>query len=320
MEMETMNPACRPIRFSKEVDKIVPALIKIQSELPSFRRDTEGQEGHRKFSYAPLDTILPTVKEVSTKHGCGILYGLSGGAAVACLLHESGQWARVEMPAPQAKTAREEGKVVTYFRRYLLGCLLNIVLEGDLDSEPGKASVPGSAPPKAAGWSPPQRSPGTPATPPPAASPAGSQRGVILRAEEETSVSPVRYKEELERCLAAIEPTTEIRKWLINQLTATEQRPQGYDAFYKDGFKPGAAFYKWRDLAAFSADGGDGVPFGAKARKWALAQGENASQKAHQGTAAGSEGKPWENEGDSGFAPQPNEPPGGFDEDDDIPF
>lgn len=122
--------------------EFMKAFAKAQAEFPEIKKDKEGQEGHRKYKYANLHSILKAVTPVLSKHGFALIQVLDKGETPDSLIlrtelwHESGEKvsSTLPMPDPLAMKAKEFGGVITYFRRYAIAPILGIEADEDLDA------------------------------------------------------------------------------------------------------------------------------------------------------------------------------------------
>lgn len=123
-----------------DTDKIIPALVAFQAEMPVLTKDAKNPHFNRLF--ASLPAIVETIQPLLAKHRLGFrCYGTGeadtrGILFVGELFHESGQSLESRMVVPMDKpTAQDAGKAMTYARRYLLCGLLNLVADEDDDAE-----------------------------------------------------------------------------------------------------------------------------------------------------------------------------------------
>jgi hypothetical protein len=134
------------MKQSDQLDKFIPAFIKMQIDIPVLPRDSENPFFHS--GYADIATVAKTTKPIMQKHGFAILQGntapqMGGGNAVIVntrLVHESGQWIEgelllgIEKADPQKLTA-----AITYGRRTGWAAILGAVQEGE-DDDGNKAA------------------------------------------------------------------------------------------------------------------------------------------------------------------------------------
>ena len=130
------------MKTSEEVDKIAEALVGFQAQVDNPQKDTEGYG----YMYAPLETVLNTVKPALKEHGLAVNQSTNNeGEKVGVktiIWHESGQFIEFdELVLPrddgqQRSGAQAAGSSITYARRYALSAALGIASEEDTDAAP----------------------------------------------------------------------------------------------------------------------------------------------------------------------------------------
>jgi hypothetical protein len=132
------------MKTSEQVDKLYPAFIAFQSEVPSVLKD--GNNPHFKSKYATLPAITESVRPYLAKHGLGFTQSLAYRDGVQLIftrvMHTSGQWMEDEgyILNPTKNDPQGMASAVTYARRNTLGATCGIVTEEDDDGN--KASEP----------------------------------------------------------------------------------------------------------------------------------------------------------------------------------
>ena len=136
------------MKKSEEIKELAIALSKFQGEVENPKNIAENPFFRSK--YAPLETVLNTVRPILSKHGLSIIQiPSSEGQNVTItttLIHSSGEWIEsVPLSLKMDKvTAQGAGSAITYARRYAVSAILGISSEDDDDgnnAEPKK--VPG---------------------------------------------------------------------------------------------------------------------------------------------------------------------------------
>jgi hypothetical protein len=132
------------MKQSESIDKIIPAFIAFQSDMPSVPKD--GNNPHFKSKYATLGAITEATRPHLAKHGLGFMQWMSNREGyqliVTRIMHTSGQWMEDEgyILNPTKNDPQGMGSAVTYARRYTLGASLGIITEDDDDGN--RASEP----------------------------------------------------------------------------------------------------------------------------------------------------------------------------------
>jgi hypothetical protein len=142
------------MKQSESIDKIIPAFIAFQSDMPSVPKD--GNNPHFKSKYATLGAITEATRPHLAKHGLGFMQWMSNREGyqliVTRIMHTSGQWMEDEgyILNPTKNDPQGMGSAVTYARRYTLGASLGIITEDDDDgnraSEPAPVKKPAPKP------------------------------------------------------------------------------------------------------------------------------------------------------------------------------
>lgn len=138
------------MKTSQETNKILPALLKVKSQLKAVTKGADNP--FFKSKYATLNDHLGEVEPLLSEHGMMLLQpvGMSetGKAFVESrIVHaESGQWVSSEMPLVTVKEDMQQlGAAATYARRFTISALLSMQAE-DLDGEDAVGrSRPGSS-------------------------------------------------------------------------------------------------------------------------------------------------------------------------------
>jgi hypothetical protein len=132
------------MKQSETIDKLYPAFIAFQAEVPSVLKD--GNNPHFKSKYATLPAITESVRPYLAKHGLGFTQSLAYRDGVQLIftrvMHTSGQWMEDEgyILNPTKNDPQGMASAVTYARRNTLGATCGIVTEEDDDGN--KASEP----------------------------------------------------------------------------------------------------------------------------------------------------------------------------------
>lgn len=122
---------------SESIKNLAIALSKFQGEVKNPGNTSVNPFFNSK--YAPLETVLNTVKPVLAKYGLSVIQAPSTEdnniVVTTILLHESGEF--IESNPIKLKmdkiTAQGAGSSITYARRYALSSILGIASEDDDD-------------------------------------------------------------------------------------------------------------------------------------------------------------------------------------------
>ena len=137
------------MKQSESIDKIIPAFIAFQSDMPAVPKDSENpafSRGDKKSKYASLGGITEAMRPHLKANGLGVTQymGYRDGVQLMFtrIMHTSGQWMEDNgyLINPTRNDPQGMGSAVTYGRRYTLGASLGIITEDDDDGN--KASEP----------------------------------------------------------------------------------------------------------------------------------------------------------------------------------
>ncbi len=125
------------------------ALVKALAEMPDKLPTVEGQIGHRKYNYTPLNIIVNAVRPILAKYGLGIRqdvqtfthegsFEVSVGTTIFNRKGEQVNSNWINSPILDivgGNKLQALGATITYLRRYSLSAFLNIATEEDTDAE-----------------------------------------------------------------------------------------------------------------------------------------------------------------------------------------
>lgn len=121
-----------------EKSSIYEALALFQEKVGTITKDSEGQLGNRKFLYADLATIMAQIQPILTECKLAVSHCMGHAGeprSVTVLCHwPSGETIQSNYPLTPNSDPQEEGKQLTYFRRYGLSGILNLVTDDDSDA------------------------------------------------------------------------------------------------------------------------------------------------------------------------------------------
>lgn len=129
------------------VQALNAALAKAQGEFPTIPREktvkvTTKDGGTYSFAYAPLETIIETVRPILADNGLAVLQLLEPGPALRTeIRHRDGGVISGSFPFQNGGTPQALGSTITYLRRYALVAMLGLATEEDDDGQ-AAASTP----------------------------------------------------------------------------------------------------------------------------------------------------------------------------------
>ncbi len=112
-----------------------------RQKFPTITRAATGQVGTRHYKYADLNSVVEAVEEPLRNEGVGIFHQVGVGAVTTVLrilgTHADGDGTAVRSTVSLTGdlTPQQTGSAITYFRRYNLVALLNLLTEDDDGAE-----------------------------------------------------------------------------------------------------------------------------------------------------------------------------------------
>lgn len=121
----------------REMQKLLPALIKARSEFGVISKDATNP--HYKSKYATLDSVLDAVTPALCANGLAVVQATDlvegGRVLITHLYHESGEGLQSRYPLPAIDDPQKFGAALTYARRYAICALLSITADEDDDGD-----------------------------------------------------------------------------------------------------------------------------------------------------------------------------------------
>ena len=131
------------MKTSETQTALVAALLAVKTGLPVITKTKEGQQGNRKFKYAPLDVIMDICEPRLLANGLVLTQGANGHRVETRLDHISGEWRETSMPMNEVHASDQAyGIEFMYKKRYSYTGILGIVTEDDVDGNKAKAVKP----------------------------------------------------------------------------------------------------------------------------------------------------------------------------------
>lgn len=145
------------MKRSDSIDKLAPALVAAQAEMPIVERDgtANSEDSGRQYAYTSLGSMLQAVRPVLSKHGLCVIQGgdcehVDGHICMeTTIIHESGQYicGTMRIPFTQGSNAAQAaGAAITYCRRYAFSTMLGVTSEEDTDAARLPAEKPAGKP------------------------------------------------------------------------------------------------------------------------------------------------------------------------------
>ena len=97
------------------------------------------------FKYCSLEQINAKIKPLLSKNNFILYFTLKSKTLVLTLAHSSGEKIESDMNLTASKP-QDCGAEITYFKRYLIGALFNLVVSDDVDTTPPARKLPADEP------------------------------------------------------------------------------------------------------------------------------------------------------------------------------
>lgn len=132
------------MKTSELQGNLIAALLAFQRVVPPITKTKEGQQGNRKFKYAPLEAIKPICDPILHENGLVLTQGAAGHNIETRIDHVSGEWRETSMPMNEVHASDQAyGIEFAYKRRYSYTGILGIVTDEDVDGNKNKVVKPG---------------------------------------------------------------------------------------------------------------------------------------------------------------------------------
>lgn len=130
------------MKTSETTREIYPAIIALQSQMTTIKRDKEVKTGKYTFKYAPLDSIMEIMKPLFLANGLAIVQAVNADNLTSRLIHQSGEWIESETFLNRDHANMQGfGGEVTFKRRYALSALIGLVSDDDNDAPAAKKGI-----------------------------------------------------------------------------------------------------------------------------------------------------------------------------------
>lgn len=134
--------------FSEGLDKLLPALLQATKTFEPFTKSKTAKGSKFSYQYADLDDINKAIKPSLTSNGLVLSHSIASGYLQTRLFHSSGQFMMSEVELPKGVTPQELGAAKTYFTRYNITGLLDLVADEDTDGPQSHQPTQPAPPPR----------------------------------------------------------------------------------------------------------------------------------------------------------------------------
>lgn len=127
------------MKTSESQVNLLAALLAAQKTFPVIPKTKEGQQGNRKFKYAPLEEIKALCDPILQENGLMVTHGADGHMLDCRLDHISGEWRETHWPINEVHASDQAyGIETTYKKRYSYQGIIGVVTEEDTDGNARK--------------------------------------------------------------------------------------------------------------------------------------------------------------------------------------
>ena len=142
-----IHDTTEPIWKSDKIDKLVPALIKVQQEMGHVTKTMTNP--FYKSKYADINAVIAVCGKPLNDNGFAYTQGnhydveSNGFYIVTTLLHESSQWIKSQVRVPIVKKDPQAvGQAITYGRRYGLAAMVGLAqFDDDAEAAVGRTGL-----------------------------------------------------------------------------------------------------------------------------------------------------------------------------------
>ena len=113
--------------------ELIEALVKVQRDLPVVKKGSEGSTGNRTYRYADLPTVWGEVEKVISDNGFFVTSESTMDGVKTMALHEHGILESFIPYTKEGPKPQELGSEITYFRRYNICAIFNIIVDNLLE-------------------------------------------------------------------------------------------------------------------------------------------------------------------------------------------
>lgn len=109
--------------------ELLTAFKAVQKEMPVIKKNAKGFN----YTYADLPQVWESIKEVLEKNGFIVTHKVEFGFLKTSAFHEHGELQSLIPFNPELMKPQEIGSEITYYKRYNICAIFNIIIEGEDD-------------------------------------------------------------------------------------------------------------------------------------------------------------------------------------------
>lgn len=109
--------------------ELIKAFQKVQSELKPITKNSQGYG----YKYADLPAVWNAIKDVLDASGFVVSHEITADGVKTTASHEAGELSSFIPFATEGAKPQEIGSEITYYKRYNIGAIFNLIIEGEDD-------------------------------------------------------------------------------------------------------------------------------------------------------------------------------------------
>lgn len=121
--------------------ELLQALLAVQAEVPPIKKNSKGYN----YKYADLPRVWEAIKESLSKNGFVVTHEVTADGVKTTAHHEDGELSSTIPFTVEGMKPQEIGSEITYYKRYNLAAIFNLIIEGEDDdakTAQGKTIIP----------------------------------------------------------------------------------------------------------------------------------------------------------------------------------
>lgn len=109
--------------------ELLDILLKVQKDLPVVKKDADGYN----YRFASLPQVWKQIKDTITSNGFFITHSVNSDGVETTAWHEQGELKSFIPFTGDGMKPQEVGSEITYWKRYSICAIFNVIVEGDDD-------------------------------------------------------------------------------------------------------------------------------------------------------------------------------------------
>ena len=109
--------------------QLLDVLKKVQAEMPTIGKNAAGYN----YKYADLPKVWESIKGILASNGFVIIHEVTLEGVKTIAWHECGELSSLIPFTVEGAKPQDMGAEITYYKRYNLGAIFNLIIEGEDD-------------------------------------------------------------------------------------------------------------------------------------------------------------------------------------------